>query len=143
MATEKIDQFSIQIKCWLCAIAWIVFYGFLIFMVCEGKPDWPTMCMTPGGNIVGLSILLLFGDCGVWGLIIGWAYYVLLTAWSIRAKRKRSFVILFSVLCVSFALNIASCEAIKHGDWKTEKKTFYASQDKSSLLEVKFSAFQN
>jgi hypothetical protein len=89
--------------------------------------SWWGILLPPIFTVVGFPFLVL-SFCGepsskvpfVFGVVVGWLYYLLLTIWSLRAKSRKSFIRVFIVLCISLILNVAGCEALKHSTWKTE-----------------------
>ena len=55
---------------------------------------------------------LVTGGAGVLALGLGWVYYVAMTLWALRSKRRRNFFVIYLILCASFALNIAGCKVL-------------------------------
>jgi hypothetical protein len=47
-------------------------------------------------------------------IISGWLYYVVITIWGFYQKQRRSFFIVFVILCISLLLNIAGCQSVLH-----------------------------
>ena len=93
----------------------------------EGRFSWQGILLPPLFSVVGFPVFLLlaYGDPSsngsvVFGAVVGWLYYLLLTAWSLCTKRRKIFIRVFVVLCISLLLNVAGCESMKHSNWKTE-----------------------
>jgi len=44
----------------------------------------------------------------------GWLYYAVLTFWGLRRKRRRSFFLVYVILCLSLLLNGYGCQVLLH-----------------------------
>jgi len=76
--------------------------------------DWHLIACFPGLSPVGFLALCLIGLDSYMPAVLGWAYYVALTWWSLISGRRRRFFALYIVLCISLIVNIAGCDLVMH-----------------------------
>jgi hypothetical protein len=116
------EEIHFHQRCLCCCLAWAAAIPAMA-IVARGFNSY--LLMSPFITPAGVLVIFLCNSTLdseltlIAGAIAGWAYYVILTAASLCAKRRRIFVLVFVILCVSLLLNIAGCEALKHSNFHT------------------------
>jgi hypothetical protein len=118
---KESEQILLSRRLYLCAAAWAI--AVIAMTVVEwGAFDWEAVLLPPMFTPIGLLVLYLADPdshtAGYTAACFGWLYYFVLTIWSLCAKRRSAFILAFTILCISLFLNVAGCEAMKHGSWK-------------------------
>ncbi len=115
---EKSRSISTREKSLWCAGAWIVA---IIALAVIGGPSSPLVCLAcfPVVSPVGCLVLLLLAQLAPIGQVFafgfGWWFYVWLTRWTLKLKRRRFFFAFYAILCMSLAFNLVGCEGLSTG----------------------------
>ena len=119
---------SLQSKIYLLVVTWVVAIIMVLFV---SNFELSSLALFPFLAPVGLPVFIIVVNAepnSQGGLFIaaalGWLYYAFLTTWSLISKRWRTCLTVYAVILVSLLFNIVSCEALKHANFRTEKKLF-------------------
>jgi len=107
------DQIPFRTRWILWAVAWAIT---AILLTIDVPGVWQAFWLFPLCAPVSylLGNIVTAGDD--WTLIIscGWLYYILLTVWGLCTPRRIVYFIIYTILCISLAVNVAGCHSVLH-----------------------------
>lgn len=102
---DQTETISLRKRCWLWAAAWgaaaiIMAIPYPITLVYAWLfPLGLLGLILPSGSEMGLAF----------PTIVGWGFYVLLTACGIRQDKRARYFVAYTVLCVLLLVNVGGC----------------------------------